>query len=87
MDKTTALRERLRNCISAVLDLEEDFRAQGMDRALGDEMDMLKSYANRLDGISVDEDVLARLERLTEKILNECVLEGRVSANRDKVLQ
>ena len=84
MDKTTALRERLRNCISAVLDLEEDFRAQGMDRALGDE---LKSYANRLDGISVDEDVLARLERLTEKILKECVLEGRVSANRDKVLQ
>ena len=87
MDKTTALRERLRNCISAVLDLEEDFRAQGMDRALGDEMDMLKSYANRLDGISVDEDVLARLERLTEQILKACVLEGRVSADRDKVRQ
>ena len=72
MDRNTALRERLRSCIAAVLDLEEDFRAQGMDRALGEEM---------------DEEVLARLEKLTAKILNECVLEGRVSANRDKVLQ
>ena len=87
MDKTTALRERLRNCISAVLDLEEDFRAQGMDRALGEEMGMLKDYAGRLDAITLDEAELARLEELTAKILNECVLEGRVSANRDKVLQ
>jgi len=87
MDRNTALRERLRSCIAAVLDLEEDFRAQGMDRALGEEMALLKSYAARLDGISVDEEVLARLEKLTAKILNECVLEGRVSANRDKVLQ
>ncbi len=87
MDKNTALRERLRNCLSAVLDMEEDFRAQGMDSFLGEEMGMLKDYAGRLDAITLDEAELARLEELTAKILNECVLEGRVSANRNKVLQ
>jgi len=87
MDKNTALRERLRNCLTAVLDMEEDLRAQGMDTFLGDEMDMLKNYASRLDVIDLDETVLARLEELTEQILKECVLKGRVAANRDKVLQ
>jgi len=87
MEQSTILRARLKNCLTTILDMEEDFHSRGLDGVLRGELDFLKKYMNRVETLSLDEDKVERLESVTSRILSEFDADGPLSASRKQVLQ
>lgn len=87
MEQSTILRARLKNCLTTILDMEEDFHSRGLDAVLRGELDFLKKYMNRVETLSLDEDKVERLESVTSRILSEFDADGPLSASRKQVLQ
>ena len=49
MEQSILLRARLKNCLTTILDMEEDFHSRGLDTVLRGELDFLKKYMDRVD--------------------------------------
>ena len=87
MEQSILLRARLKNCLTTILDMEEDFHSRGLDTVLRGELDFLKKYMDRVDTLSLDESKVERLESVTARILSEFDADGPLSASRKQVLQ
>ena len=72
MEQSILLRARLKNCLTTILDMEEDFHSRGLDTVLRGEL---------------DESKVERLESVTARILSEFDADGPLSASRKQVLQ
>ncbi len=49
MEQSILLRARLKNCLTTILDMEEDFHSRGLDTVLRGELDFLKKYMDRVE--------------------------------------
>lgn len=87
MDDAGALRDRLRSCLEAILDLEEGFRRLGQEAFLREELDMVKVYAGQVDALPLDEEDVSRLESLTTRVLAQCHRAGVRFSRQRQVLQ
>lgn len=87
MEQSILLRARLKNCLTTILDMEEDFLSRGLDTVLRGELDFLKKYMDRVETLSLDESKVERLESVTARILSEFDADGPLSASRKQVLQ
>ena len=85
MEQSILLRARLKNCLTTILDMEEDFHSRGLDTVLRGEL--LKKYMDRVETLSLDESKVERLESVTARILSEFDADGPLSASRKQVLQ
>ena len=82
MEQSILLRARLKNCLTTILDMEEDFHSRGLDTVLRGELDFLKKYMDRVETLSLDESKVERLESVTARILSEFDADGPRAANR-----
>jgi hypothetical protein len=70
LDSTT-LAARIMNCLQTILELEPMLRRLDSGQILLSEFKVLKAFLNDLDGLSLDEDDVARIETATEHFLQE----------------
>lgn len=62
---------RLKNCLQTILELETDMASLHMRSEFHTELETLKEYLNRIEGIPLAEDDVLRLEKATANFLEE----------------
>jgi len=62
---------RIVNCLQTILELEPLVRTMELGRFLLPEFSALKEFLGDLDGVSLDEDDVSRIETATERFLHE----------------
>jgi len=70
LDSTT-LAARIMNCLQTILELEPMLRRLDSGHILLSEFKVLKAFLNDMDGLSLDEDDVTRIETATEHFLQE----------------
>jgi hypothetical protein len=70
LDSTT-LAARIMNCLQTILELEPVLRRLDSGHILLSEFKVLKAFLNDMDGLSLDEDDVTRIETATEHFLQE----------------
>ena len=70
LDSTT-LAARIMNCLQTILELEPMLRRLDSGHILLSEFKVLKAFLDEMDGLSLDEDDVTRIETATEHFLQE----------------
>jgi len=68
---TAPLIARIVNCLQTILELEPMLRTMELGRFLLPEFSALKDFLRDLDGVTLDEDDVSRIETATEQFLHE----------------
>lgn len=73
------LHARLKHCLSTILEMENEIREERQREALSDEFSQIRGFLERADELSLEEDVVGRMEALTASFLSEMCFVERVS--------
>jgi len=73
LDPVAPLTARIVNCLQTILEFEPMLRAMELGKFLLPEFSALKEFLDGLDGVSLDEDDVSRIETATERFLHELV--------------
>lgn len=68
---SSALSARIINCLQTILELEPVLRRMDSGRMMLSEFKMLKIFLNGMDTVSLQEDEVTRIEKATERFLQE----------------
>lgn len=67
----TNLQSRLLNCLETIIELERDIERLELGHVLLAEFNQLKTFIERIDQVSVDEEDVRRIEAATSNFLDE----------------
>ena len=89
-DPVTPLTARMVNCLQTILELEPMLGGMELGRFLLPEFCALKEFLHGLDGASLDEEDVSRIESATERFLHELMPSvpcARMDAWKNRPLQ
>ncbi len=67
----TTLQSRLLNCLETIIELERDLERLELGHVLLSEFSQLKTFMERIDQVTVDEEDVRRIEAATSNFLDE----------------